>query len=155
MTTKKSAVAALAVTAIMAACGENRAKAEADKLLEQAEAEFDNNQYDKALATIDSLRKVYPNAIETRKKALVMHQNIALKQAQADLAQTDSMMQAVMHNYNYQKAKVEKDKKELRATAEELQMLTLTKMKLDSLRVRFDVQCAKIKYIHKKQKENP
>lgn len=68
MTTKKSAVAALAVTAIMAACGENRAKAEADKLLEQAEAEFDNNQYDKALATIDSLRKVYPNAIETRKK---------------------------------------------------------------------------------------
>lgn len=32
-----------------------------------------------------------------------MHQNIALKQAQADLAQTDSMMQAVMHNYNYQR----------------------------------------------------
>lgn len=148
-------MAALALAAIMAACGENSAKAEADKLLEQAETEFDNKQYDKALATIDSLRKVYPNAIETRKKALVMHQNIALKQAQADLAHTDSMMQAVTHNYNYQKAKVEKDKKELRATAEELQMLTLTKMKLDSLKVRFDVQCAKIKYIHKKQKENP
>lgn len=145
----------MTIAAIMAACGENSAKAEADKLLEQAETEFDNKQYDKALSTIDSLRKVYPNAIETRKKALVMHQNIALKQAQADLAHTDSMMQAVTHNYNYQKAKVEKDKKELRATAEELQMLTLTKMKLDSLKVRFDVQCAKIKYIHKKQKENP
>lgn len=110
----KNTLAALTIAAIMAACGENSAKAEADKLLEQAETEFDNKQYDKALSTIDSLRKVYPNAIETRKKALVMHQNIALKQAQADLAHTDSMMQAVTHNYNYQKAKVEKDKKELR-----------------------------------------
>ena len=76
MTTKKSAMAALALAAIMAACGENSAKAEADKLLEQAETEFDNKQYDKALATKDSLRKVYPNAIETRKKALVMHQMV-------------------------------------------------------------------------------
>ena len=41
----------------------------------------------------------------------------------------------------------------LRATKEELSMLNKTKVKLDSLRVRFDMQCAKIKYIHKKQKE--
>ena len=42
----------------------------------------------------------------------------------------------------------------LRATAEELQMLNETKVRLDSLKVRFDMQCAKIKYIHKKQKED-
>ena len=58
------------------------------------------------------------------------------------------------HDYNYQKAKVEKDREMLRATEEELQMFNETKVKLDSLKVRFDMQCAKIKYIHKKQKED-
>ena len=49
--------------------------------------------------------------------------------------------------------KVERDKANLRATKEALEMLARTKQKRDSLQVRFDVQCAKIKYIHKKQKE--
>ena len=62
-------------------------------------------------------------------------------------------MQKVGLDYKYIKDKVEKDKAELRATAEELELLTRTKMKYDSLKVRFDMQCAKIKYIHKKQKE--
>jgi hypothetical protein len=63
------------------------------------------------------------------------------------------MLQAVSHDYRYQKQKVEKDKQELRATAEELTMLTKTRMRRDSLQTRFDVLCAKIRYIHKKQKE--
>ena len=92
--------------------------------------------------------------METRRKALALYQSISLKQAQDDLAHTDSILQVVTHDYNYQKTKVEKDRAELRATAEELLMLNTTKAKLDSLKVRFDMQCAKIKYIHKKQKEN-
>lgn len=143
----------MVVAVVLAACGDSRAQREADALLEQANECFQRGEYDEALHTIDSLRKVYPNALETRKKALTLYQNVALKQAQEDLAHTDSMMQAVNHDYTYQKMKVEKDKKELRATAEELTMLTRTKMKLDSLKVRFDMQCAKIKYIHKRQKE--
>ena len=51
------------------------------------------------------------------------------------------------------KAKADQDRDALRATSEQLQAVTLKKMELDSLQVRFDVQCAKIKYIHKKQKE--
>lgn len=151
---KKKTIAVICALTALAACGGNEAQTEADRLLERASAEFENRQYDKALLTIDSLRRVYPNAVETRKKALVLHQDISLKQAQEDLARTDSVLQSVMRDYKYQKAKVDKDKQELRATPDELQTLTLTKMKIDSLKVRFDVQCAKIRYIHKKQKEN-
>ena len=122
--------------------------------MEEAGQLFSDGDYDRALAKIDSLRKVFPNAIETRKKALTLYQSISLKQAQEDLAHTDSILQELTHDYNYQKAKVDKDREMLRATAEELQMLNETKVRLDSLKVRFDMQCAKIKYIHKKQKED-
>ena len=133
----------------LSAC-DNSVQQAAETLLNEAGQHFT----DVALAKIDSLRKLYPNAVETRRKALALYQSISLKQAQDDLAHTDSILQVVTHDYNYQKTKVEKDRAELRATAEELLMLNTTKAKLDSLKVRFDMQCAKIKYIHKKQKEN-
>ena len=135
---------------LLASCSSNNAQRAAEEMLGKAEKYFGEGKYDRAKIAIDSLRKVYPNAVETRKKALKLYQNISLKE---DLAITDSALQAVTLDYKYIKDKVEKDKAELRATAEELEMLTKTKMKLDSLKVRFDMQCAKIKYIHKKQKE--
>ena len=134
-------------------CGGSDAQQAAENMLEQAEKYFSEGSYDRAKIAIDSLRKVYPGAVETRKKALKLFQNISLKEAQEDLAVTDSALQAVTLDYKYIKDKVTRDKAELRATAEELETLTRTKMKLDSLKVRFDMQCAKIKYIHKKQKE--
>ena len=134
-------------------CGGSDAQQAAENMLEQAEKYFSEGSYDRAKIAIDSLRKVYPGAVETRKKALKLFQNISLKEAQEDLAVTDSALQAVTLDYKYIKDKVDRDKAELRATAEELETLTSTKMKLDSLKVRFDMQCAKIKYIHKKQKE--
>ena len=134
-------------------CGGSDAQQAAENMLEQAEKYFNEGSYDRAKIAIDSLRKVYPGAVETRKKALKLFQNISLKEAQEDLAVTDSALQAVTLDYKYIKDKVNRDKAELRATAEELETLTRTKMKLDSLKVRFDMQCAKIKYIHKKQKE--
>ena len=134
-------------------CGGSDAQQAAENMLEQAEKYFSEGSYDRAKIAIDSLRKVYPGAVETRKKALKLFQNISLKEAQEDLAVTDSALQAVTLDYKYIKDKVDRDKAELRATAEELETLTRTKMKLDSLKVRFDMQCAKIKYIKKKQKE--
>lgn len=141
-----------ALAALMAACGENK-HLEAEALLEQASSLFDQGNYDEALTIIDSLRKVYPNAIDTRKRALTLQQNVELKQTQEELAVVDSMLQAVIHDYEYQRQKVEKDKQALRATPEELTMLTRTRMRRDSVQTRFDVLCAKIRYIHKKQKE--
>ena len=146
------ALLGIAACCCLASCDNSQQKM-ADSLLKEAEQLFNKGEYDKALTKIDSLRDIYPNAIETRKKALGLYQSIALKQAQEDLTNTDSILQAVTHDYNYQKTKVDKDREMLRATKEELSMLNKTKVKLDSLRVRFDMQCAKIKYIHKKQKE--
>ena len=153
---KHNLFATLALAALMTltSCDGNSSRQTAETLLEEAGQLFSNGDYDRALAKIDSLRKVFPNAIETRKKALTLYQSISLKQAQEDLAHTDSILQELTHDYNYQKAKVDKDREMLRATAEELQMLNETKVRLDSLKVRFDMQCAKIKYIHKKQKED-
>ena len=149
-----TAIIALAAALCLASCDGNGPRQQAEALLEEAGQLFSDSDYDRALAKIDSLRKVFPNAIETRKKALTLYQSISLKQAQEDLAHTDSILQQLTHDYNYQKAKVDKDREMLRATAEELQMLNETKVRLDSLKVRFDMQCAKIKYIHKKQKED-
>ena len=137
---------------MLVACGGNTQK-EAEELLTQANKQFEQKAYDKALTSLDSLRKVYPGAVDTRKKALKLRQSIELKRSQEELALVDSMLQAVSHDYRYQQQKVEKDKQELRATAEELTMLTRTRMRRDSLQTRFDVLCAKIRYIHKKQKE--
>ena len=140
------------LTVVLVACSDTTQKA-AEQMLQQANQQFEQGQYDRALITIDSLRKVYPGAIDTRKRALKLHQDIELKRSQEELAIIDSTLQAVKHDYEYQKQKVEKDKKELRATPEELTMLTKTRVRRDSLQTRFDVLCAKIRYIHKKQKE--
>ncbi len=145
-------VAAATLTALTS-CGENAAKREAERLLEQANKEFDNKQYDKALQIIDSLREVYPTAIDTRRKALSLQQSVSLRQAQEELALTDSLLQSVTHDYNYQKMKVDKERAALKATPEMLETLTKTQLKRDSLKARFDLLCSKIKYIHKKQKE--
>ena len=144
-----SAVAALTLVS----CGENAAQKQAEEMLEKAGACYEQGQYNEALTVIDSLRKVFPNAIDTRKKALKLYQDIELKKAQQELLVTDSLLQALNHDYAYQQEKVERDKAALRATPEELTMLTLTRMKRDSLRTQYEVLGAKIRYIHKKQKE--
>ena len=140
------------LAAMLVACSDEKQKA-AEQMLQKASLQFEQRQYDRALITIDSLRKVYPGAIETRKQALILQQNIELKRSQEELAIVDSQLQVVKSDYETLKLKVEKDKQELRATPEELTMLTKTRVRRDSLQTRFEVLCAKIRYIHKKQKE--
>lgn len=140
------------LAAMLVACSDDKQKA-AEQMLQKAGQQFEQKQYDRALITIDSLRKVYPGAIETRKQALILQQNIELKRSQEELAVVDSLLQVVKNDYETLKLKVEKDKQELRATPEELTMLTKTRVRRDSLQTRFEVLCAKIRYIHKKQKE--
>lgn len=140
------------LAAMLVACSDEKQKA-AEQMLQKASLQFEQRQYDRALITIDSLRKVYPGAIETRKQALILQQNIELKRSQEELAIVDSLLQVVKSDYETLKLKVEKDKQELRATPEELTMMTKTRVRRDSLQTRFEVLCAKIRYIHKKQKE--
>lgn len=142
----------LACALIVISCGSSNKRNEAEILLEKASKLYEQGQYSEARASIDSLRKVYPNAIDTRKKALHLQQEIELKKAQEELARTDSLLQLVTHDFNYQQTKVEKDKAALRATPEELTMFTQTRIKRDSLRTQCEVLGAKIRYIRKKQK---
>ena len=143
----------MAATMALSSCSGNDAQKAAEDMLEQAEKYFSEGRYDRAKIAIDSLRKVYPNAVETRKKALALFQSISLKEAQEDLAITDSALLATTEVYKEMKKHVDEAKAELRATPEELETLTKTKMKHDSRKVRVDMQCAKIKYIKKKKKE--
>lgn len=137
---------------LVTACG-NKRKEEAEQMLSKAETEFGQRRFDRALITIDSLRKVYPEAIDVRKRALALYQTIELTRAQEELAVLDSALQAVNRDYEKQRRHVEQAKSELRATAEELTQLTRTRVHRDSLQTRYDVLCAKIRYIHHKQKE--
>ena len=137
---------------LLSACGDSQQKA-AEQMLERATLLFEQQQYDRALIVIDSLRKNYPTAIDIRKQALTLQQNLELKRSQEELVVLDSTLEAVKLDYEQQKQQVDQAKAELRATAEELTMLTKTRVRRDSLQTRFDALCAKIRYIHKKQKE--
>ena len=138
---------------LLSACGGADKQKEAESLLQQANTLFEQGHYAEAKACIASIRKLHPNAIDSRRKALKLGWEIELKEAQDELALTDSLLQQVQRDFNDQQAKVEKDKAELRATPEELTMLTKTRIKRDSLRTQCEVLGAKIRYIHKKQKE--
>jgi peptidoglycan hydrolase CwlO-like protein len=144
----------LSSIALLTACGgNNRQQQEAEDLLAQASTLYEQGNYPEAKASIDSIRKRYPHAIDARKKALKLNWEIELKEAQGELAKTDSLLQQVQHDYDDLQARVEKDKANLRATPEELTMLTRTRMQRDSLRTQCETLGVKIRYIHKKQAE--
>ncbi len=111
-------------------------------------------KYQEAINSIDSLRKKYPEEIELRKEALKVYQDAALKMAQRNLERADSTLLTMTAAYEKLKAEVEAKKNNGSATAEELSRVTMMKIKLDSVRARFDAEVARVKFIHKKQAED-
>ncbi|WP_036910235.1 hypothetical protein [Prevotella sp. FD3004] len=91
--------------------------------------------------------------INRRKAALKEKQETELKKAQDELLRTDSLLQIANLELDSLQQKVEKDKKALKATPEELTLLTRTRIKRDSIRTQAETLGMKIRYIHKKQKE--
>lgn len=128
--------------------------AEAKQLLESIRQDYESGHYDEALLAIDSLRHTFPKAVEERKEALKLHQEASLKKAQANLALVDSALQATDKEYNRVRPVVEKRHKEGVATKQELHNMNMLRKERDSLQVVFNVECAKIKYILKRQKES-
>lgn len=144
--------------AVMAAlmlpsCKQTDAQQQAMGLLKQAEQQYDAGQYDAALASIDSLRRVYPNAIEVRQRALVLYQDVCLKQAQQNVERMDAELQELKADYNTRKKIAEVHHSEGNATEEELLQVNMLRLKCDSLQARFDAECAKVRLIRQKQKE--
>lgn len=126
---------------------------EAAKLLEEIRADYEAGKYDDALLGIDSLRHAYPEAVKERKEALIIHQQASLVQAQQHLACIDSTLQVVEREYNSLKPVIEERHNNGTATRNELHHFNLLRAQRDSLQGVFNMECAKIKYIHKRQKE--
>lgn len=152
ISTMKHQILFFVAALMLAACGDN-AKQEAQKLLMEAQTHFEQGDLDAARKDIDSLRKTYPTIVEARKGALKLHQEIELKATQDEMTRTDSLLQAANQELEALQAQVDEHKKALKATPEELTLLTRTRMKRDSIRTQFETLGMKIRYIHQKQEE--
>ena len=142
----------IAAVLFLTGCGNNE-KEQANQLIEAARTHFEQGALDAARADIDSLRKQFPNVVEARKAALQLHQEIELKAAQDELAATDSLLQIANRELDALQKQVDQHKKVLKATPEELTLLTTTRIRRDSIRTQFETLGAKIRYIRQKQKE--
>ena len=91
--------------------------------------------------------------IQQRKAALKHHQDSALTASQREVERLDQELQRVNAEYNRMKEAAEAAHAAGTATADQLTAVTQMRMHRDSLQTQFDVLCAKIKYIRKRQKE--
>lgn len=134
------------------ACGKSPQE-QAALLAEQASTLCEEGLFDKARALIDSLRRTYPDNVEARKTALRLHQQVELKAAQEELLRADSLLVLANRELETLQKQVDAHKATLTATADELTLLTMTRMRRDSIRTLYETLGAKIRYIRKKQKE--
>ena len=137
-------------TVLLISCEKNP---EAKQLLKEIQADYEAGNYQRVIYSIDSMRHYYPDAVEERREALKFHQEASLKMAQANLAEVDSALQAAIRQFDEMKPQVEAHRKACTATKEELQQFNELRAYRDSLQGVFNLECAKIKYIHKRQKE--
>jgi len=94
--------------------------------------------YRETLDSIVSLRTNYPKALEARKKALHVWREASLKLAQADIAFTDSSLQATLREI---------------ANETNLYKANMLRARRDSLQARYEAMCGVVKMIRHKQKE--
>ena len=133
----KTFVSLLILLAALTACQPTDDE-KAAPLLAKIERLNGQGRYQTALDSIRLLRKNFPQALETRKKALILWQEASLKMAQADIAKTDSALQQVLRS-------LETGKYGLR-TANRM------RAQRDSLHIRYDALCAMVRAIHRRQK---
>jgi hypothetical protein len=122
---------------LLMACDQT-ADEKAAPLLSRIETLYGSGKYQTALDSIKKLRVKYPEAIESRKRALKIWQEASLKMTQDDIGKTDSALQATIREWK---------------TTKSLYRKNLLSVKRDSLQVRYDALCGTVRVIHKKEKE--
>ena len=142
----------IALAATLAGCAEKQDREQTALVTEMRES-YAEGRDSACLAAIDTLRAKFPKAIAERKEALKLYQEASLRIAQKQLAYVDSALEAEKNIFQTMEKSVAAHKAKGIATAEELTALTRKRMLRDSLQTQFDVLCAKIKYIHKRQKQ--
>lgn len=88
---KKTVLAAVCLMALLSGCNGDSKKAGA--LFQRAELAYALGDYSLAKLQIDSIRTLYPKAVEVRKAAISLMQHIDMQEQRKTLAYLDSMMQ--------------------------------------------------------------
>jgi len=91
--------------------------------------------------------------IRQRKEALIRHQDSTLRASQKEVEQLDKEILVVNRQYAKMKREAQQAHAAGTATAQQLREVTRMRMHRDSLKTRFDMLCAKIKYIRRRQSE--
>lgn len=128
----------LLISLIVVSCKHNEDN-KASLMLDQINHFYEKGQYKRALDSIVSLRKNYPQEIEIRKKALVLWQKASLKQAEEELYSVETNLKSVSMKMQREQTLLEKNK---------------LKFKYDSLKGRLDAMCGVIRMIKYRIKEN-
>lgn len=114
---------------------------ESDKaaaLVVQIEQLYADGKYQTVLDSITSLRQRYPKEVEARRRVLPIWQDASLRIVQADIARTDSALQATI-------AEME--------AAKTIRERNFIGIRRDSLQVRYDVLVGTVRVIHRRQQE--
>lgn len=107
-------------------------------LVAQIEQLYADGKYQTVLDSITSLRQRYPKEVEARRRVLPIWQDASLRIAQADIARTDSALQATI-------AEME--------AAKNIRERNFIGIRRDSLQVRYDVLVGTVRVIHRRQQE--
>lgn len=127
-----------AVTAVtLLSCGPTESD-KAAELVAQIEQLYADGKYQTVLDSITSLRQRYPKEVEARRRVLPIWQDASLRIAQADIARTDSALQATI-------AEME--------AAKTIRERNFIGIRRDSLQVRYDVLVGTVRVIHRRQQE--
>ena len=127
-----------AVAAVMLlSCGPTESD-NAAALVAQIEQLYADGKYQTVLDSITSLRQRYPKEVEARRRVLPIWQDASLRIAQADIARTDSALQATI-------AEME--------AAKTIRERNFIGIRRDSLQVRYDVLVGTVRVIHRRQQE--
>lgn len=107
-------------------------------LVAQIEQLYADGKYQTVLDSITSLRQRYPKEVEARRRVLPIWQDASLRIVQADIARTDSALQATI-------AEME--------AAKTIRERNFIGIRRDSLQVRYDVLVGTVRVIHRRQQE--
>lgn len=136
MKTKVFFLTAVAAVTLLS-CGPTESD-NAAALVAQIEQLYADGKYQTVLDSITSLRQRYPKEVEARRRVLPIWQDASLRIAQADIARTDSALQATI-------AEME--------AAKTIRERNFIGIRRDSLQVRYDVLVGTVRVIHRRQQE--
>lgn len=105
------------------------------------------------LSSCESKHDKLQKEIKQRKDALIRRQDSTLRADQKEVERLDKELLEVNKKYAKMKREALQAQESGTATAEQLSAVTRMRMHRDSLKTQFDVLCAKIKYIRKRQSE--